>query len=138
MEIYLLYYVIRSFKIGTALYSQSRRASQQNVVDEPGLATDSVVLCNLRHINTACVNSGGSKFMLSSINNTVSDLHSQGVPQSTRERERPESRAESSHPQGVALTSLQREFTVTCGESTSTGCDTDIPGTGEFIVTRGE
>jgi hypothetical protein len=47
--------------------------------------------------------------MLSSLNNTVSDLHSQGVTQATRERERPESHAVSTHPPGVALTSLQRE-----------------------------
>ncbi len=33
----------------------SRRASQQNVVDGPGLATDSAVLCNLGHNKIACV-----------------------------------------------------------------------------------
>ncbi len=47
--------------------------------------------------------------MLSSLNNTGSDLHSQGVSQASRERERPESHAESTHPQGVTTTSLQRE-----------------------------
>ncbi len=56
----------------------SRQASQQNAGDGPGLATYSVVLCNLMHNMTTCANSEGSKFMLSSLNNTVSNLQPQG------------------------------------------------------------
>jgi hypothetical protein len=138
----------------------SRRASQQNVGDGPGLATNSVVLCNLRHNKTTCANSEGSKLMKSSLNNAVSNLHSQGVTQASRERERPASHAESTHPQGVAKAYLQRERSqshvesshpqgvvttslhgersVTHGEYTSTRCGDNIPGKVEITVTRGE
>jgi hypothetical protein len=63
------------------------------------------------------VNPEGSKFMLSSLNNTVSDLYSLGVSQASRERERPESQADSTHPQGVTTTSLQRERSHSTVES---------------------
>ncbi len=78
-----------------------------DVGDGPGLATDSVVLCTLRHNKTACANSEGSKFTLSSLNNTVSNLHSQGVTQASRERS-PFPRMNSIHPQGVATTFLEK------------------------------
>jgi hypothetical protein len=47
--------------------------------------------------------------MLSSFNNTVSNLYPQGVTRASRKRERSQSHVESIHPQGVATTSLERE-----------------------------
>jgi hypothetical protein len=47
--------------------------------------------------------------MLSSLNNIVSNLHTQGVTHASRERERSQSHVESPHPQGAAPTSLERE-----------------------------
>ncbi len=75
------------------------------------------MLCNIVHNKTTCANSEGFKFMLSSLNNIVSNLHPQGVTHSSREWERSTSHAESTHPQGVARTSMERERSTSHVES---------------------
>jgi hypothetical protein len=79
------------------------------VGDGPELAIDSVVSCNIVHNKTTYANSEGSKSMLSSLNNSVNNLHPQGVMHTSLERERPTLHAESTHPQGVERTSLEKE-----------------------------
>jgi hypothetical protein len=116
----------------------SRRASQQNVGDGLGLATDSVVLCNLMHSKTTCANSEGSKFMLSSLNNTVSNLHPQGVTQAYREWERSETHGEYTSTRCGEDTPGKGEIPVARGEYTSTRYGANITGKGKIPVARGE
>jgi hypothetical protein len=88
---------------------------------------------------TTCTNSEGSKFALSSSNNTVSNLHPQGVTQTSLQRERSQSHVESIHPQNVATTSLERERSQSHVERLHPKrCGADIPRNGELKVTRGE